>query len=120
MPISTATPKNGARQLIEPSTAPTSGPTDNPMPSAASYSVTAFSAPPRATAMIAASAVAMNKALPRPQPARQPTRAATESDVPASAENTMITTRPIISVVRPPNLLEAKDVTSMATAVTSR
>jgi hypothetical protein len=36
MVISTATPKNGPRQLIAPSSPPSSGPTEIPRPSAAS------------------------------------------------------------------------------------
>ncbi len=94
MPISTATPKNGPRQLMLPSSPPSSGPVAMPTPSAVSYSTIAPAKPPLAEPTMTASEVAMNSALPRPQPARKPTMPSMLPDVPASAENTTIRTSP--------------------------
>ena len=66
-----------------------------------------------------ASAVAMNSALPRPQPARKPTIAPMVSEEPASAENTMIRTRPHSSVRFAPIRLETTPVISIATPITA-
>jgi hypothetical protein len=71
--INADTPKNGPRHEIEPSTPPTKGPTAIPKPSDASYRMIAWATDPRAEFTMVASAVAMNKALPRPHSARQPT-----------------------------------------------
>ena len=66
-----------------------------------------------------ASAVAMKSALPRPQPARKPMTAPTESDEPASAAKTMMSTRPTSSVRLAPIRLETTPVTSIATPMTA-
>ena len=66
-----------------------------------------------------ASAVAMKRALPRPQPARKPTIAPTVLDDPASAEKTMISTRPESSVRLAPMRLETTPVISIATPMTA-
>jgi hypothetical protein len=66
MNISAATPKNGPRQLMLPSSPPSSGPTAMPRPSAVSYRMIAPAKPPLAEATMTARLVAMNRALPRP------------------------------------------------------
>ena len=66
-----------------------------------------------------ASAVAMNSALPRPQPARKPTMAPIDVGEPASAEKTMISTRPASRVRLAPIRLETTPVTSIATPMTA-
>ncbi len=76
--------------------------------------------PPLAELTITASEVAMNSALPSPQPARKPTMPPMLSDEPASAANTTMRTRPVISVRLAPIRLDTQPVTSMATAVTTR
>ncbi len=68
MAIRAATPKNGPRQLMLPSTPPTSGPMAMPRPRAVSYRTMAPANPPLAEATITASEVAMNRALPTPRP----------------------------------------------------
>ena len=65
-----------------------------PRPRAASNRMTAWAVEPRAEMTIVARAVAMKRALPKPQPARKPTMAPIESDAPASAEKTMIRASP--------------------------
>ncbi len=120
MPISTATPKNGPRQLMLPSSPPSSGPVAMPTPSAVSYSTIAPAKPPLAEPTMTASEVAMNSALPRPQPARKPTMPSMLPDVPASAENTTIRISPLISVHLAPIRLDTQPVTSIITAVTTR
>ena len=119
MSMSTETPRNGARQVIEPSAPPSSGPAAMPRPRAASNRMIAWAVEPRAETTMVASAVAMNSALPRPQPARKPTMAPMESESPASAENTMISARPTISVFLAPIRLETTPVISMATPMTA-
>src|SRR4051794_21036937 len=84
MDMSTATPKNGPRQLIPPSNPPSNGPTEIPSPNAASYRMTAFSVPALETSTITARAVAINKAFPNPQPALKPTMPEMPSADPAS------------------------------------
>ena len=118
--ISTATPKNGPRQLMLPSSPPSSGPTAMPRPSAVSYRMIAPAKPPLADATMTARLVAMNSALPRPQPARKSTIPPIEPEVPASAANTTMRTRPMISVSFAPIRLDTQPTTSMATAVTTR
>ena len=117
--INADTPKNGPRHEIEPSTPPTSGPTAIPSPSAASYRMIACATDPRAELTMVASAVAMNKALPRPHSARQPTMPITVSDMPASPAPAMMTTRPSSSVRLGPIRLATTPVTSMATPITA-
>ena len=112
--ISTETPKNGARHECSPSRPPMSGPEAMPMPSAASKRMIACPVEPRADITMVASAVATNSALPRPQPARKPTIAPTEFEDPASAANTMISTRPESRVRLGPMRLETTPVTSIA------
>ena len=85
------------------------------MPSAASNRMIAWAVPPVADITIVASAVATKSALPSPQPARKPTTAPTLFDEPASAANTMISTRPDSSVRFGPIRLETTPVTSIAT-----
>ena len=68
MAMSTETPKNGPRQLISPSTPPSSGPIAMPTPRADSYGTMAPANPPLAEATMTASEVAMNSALPTPRP----------------------------------------------------
>ena len=75
----------------------------------------ACAVPPVADITIVASAVATKSALPRPQPARKATTLLTEFDEPASAANTMISTRPESSVRFGPIRLETTPVTSIAT-----
>jgi hypothetical protein len=53
--ISAVTPKNGPRQLIRPSSPPTSGPSAIPMPRAVSYKMMAPENPPAAAPTITAS-----------------------------------------------------------------
>ena len=118
--ISAATPKNGPRRLIEPSSPPSSGPSAMPTPSAVSYRMIAPAKPPVAELTITASEVAMNSALPRPQPARKPTMPSMEFAVPASAANATMSTRPAIRVRLAPRRLDTQPVTSIATAVTTR
>ncbi len=118
--ISTATPKNGPRQLMLPSRPPSSGPQAMPTPSAVSYKTIAPPKPPLAEPTMTASEVAMNSALPRPQPARKPTIWPMLPLAPAMAENTTIRIRPAISVRLAPSRLDTQPVTSMATAVTTR
>ncbi len=118
--ISTVTPKNGPRQLIAPSSPPTSGPSAMPTPSAVSYRMMAPANPPLAEATMTASEVAMNSALPRPQPARKPTISLMPLELPASALKITISTRPATSVRLAPIRVDTQPVTSMATAVTTR
>src|SRR5258705_7745849 len=118
--ISTATPKNGQRQLIPPSSPPSSGPTAMPSPSAVSYSTIAPANPPLAEATMTARLVATNNALPSPQPARNPTIPPIEFDVPTRAGNTTITKSPTTKVRFAPIRLETQPTTSIATAVTTR
>ena len=113
------TPKNGPRHEIEPSTPPTSGPTAMPSPSAASYRMIACATEPRAEFTMVASAVAMNKALPRPHSARQPTMPITVSDMPARPAPAMMTTRPSSSVRFGPIRLATTPVISIATPMTA-
>ena len=82
--------------------------------------IVASATDPEAEFTIVASAVAMNSALPRPQPARKPTIPLIEPDSPASAENTTMIARPVISVFFAPIRLETQLVPSIATAVTTR
>src|SRR3954447_16592219 len=96
--ISVATPKNGPRQLMAPSSPPSSGPTAMPRPSAVSYRMIAPAKPPLADATMTARLVAMNRALPSPQPARKPTIPPTVSVVPASAAKTTMRASPTTSV----------------------
>ncbi len=119
MVISTATPKNGARQEIEPSWPPTIGPMAMPSPRAASNRMIAWATEPRADITMVDRAVAMNRALPSPQPARKPTMAPMESDAPASAEKTMISTSPASRVRFAPMREETTPVISMATPITA-
>ncbi len=67
-----------------------------------------------------ASEVAMNSALPNPQPARKPTISPMLPLVPAIAENTTISTRPLTRVRLAPMRLDTQPVTSIAIAVTTR
>jgi hypothetical protein len=62
----------------------------------------------------------MKNALPSPQPARNPTMPLMLEAEPASALNTMIRTRPTISVRFAPMRLDTQPVTSIATAVITR
>ena len=64
-------------------------------------------------------AVAMNSALPSPQPARKPTMALTESEAPARAEKTMISTSPASRVRFAPMRVETTPVISIATPITA-
>ena len=64
--------------------------------------------------------VAMNRALPSPQPARNPTISPMLPLVPAIAENTTISTRPVTRVRLAPMRLDTQPVISIATAVTTR
>ena len=118
--ISAVTPKNGPRQLIAPSSPPTSGPSAMPTPSAVSYKMIAPANPPLAEATITASEVAMNSALPRPQPARKPTIWLMPPELPASALKITMRTRPATRVRLAPIRVDTQPVTSMATAVTTR
>src|ERR1700683_2911883 len=104
--ISTVTPKNGPRQLMPPSSPPTSGPSAMPMPSAVSYRMIAPWNPPEAAPTITASEVAMNRALPRPQPARKPMIPPMLPAAPAAALNATIRMRPATSVRLPPIRLD--------------
>ena len=117
--INADTPKNGPRHEIEPSTPPTKGPTAIPKPSDASYRMIAWATDPRAEFTMVASAVAMNKALPRPHSARQPTMPITVSDMPASPAPAMMTARPSSSVLLGPIRLATTPVTSIATPITA-
>jgi len=54
------------------------------------------------------------------QPARKPAIPPIESEVPASAANTTMMTRPITSVRLAPSRLDTQPTSSMATAVTTR
>ena len=76
--------------------------------------------PPRALETIAASEVAMNRALPSPHPARKATIPPIVSLVPASAAKITISTSPMIRVCLAPSRLETQLVTSIITAVTTR
>ncbi len=119
MPISTATPKNGARHEIEPSWPPTIGPIAMPMPRAASKRMIAWATEPLAETTMVERAVAMKSALPRPQPARKPTMAPTVSEAPARAEKTMISTSPRSSVRLAPMREDTTPVISIATPMTA-
>jgi hypothetical protein len=81
--------------------------------------MTAWATEPRADETMVARAVAMKRALPRPQRARHPTMPMTVSDDPASAAPAMMTTRPISSVRLAPMRLATAPVTSMATPITA-
>jgi hypothetical protein len=118
--IRTVTPKNGPRQLMAPSSPPSSGPSAMPTPSAVSYKMIAPAKPPLAEATMTARDVAMNSALPRPHPARNHTIWPIPAECPASALNTTISTRPPTSVRFAPMREDTQPVTSMATAVTTR
>ncbi len=85
---------------------PSSGPVAMPSPSAASNRMIAWAVEPRADITIVDRAVAMNSALPSPHPARNPTIWPIVSENPASALNTMISTRPSISVCLAPILVD--------------
>src|ERR1035438_8126137 len=78
--MSTVTPKNGPRQLIAPSSPPSSGPSAMPTPSAVSYRMIAPAKPPLAEATMTASEVAMNSAVPRAYPGRMPGQRAEHDD----------------------------------------
>ena len=117
--MSTATPKNGPRQLIPPNSPPMSGPSAMPTPRAVDKMM-APAKPPDAEPMITASEVAMNKALPSPHPARNPMIWLMVLDDPARALNTTMSVSPAIRVRLAPMRLETQPVTSMATAVTTR
>ena len=91
-----------------------SGPEAIPMPRAASNRMIACPVEPFEAITIVASAVATNSALPSPQPARNATMALTESDAPASAANTMISTSPESRVRLAPMRLDTTPVTSIA------
>ena len=118
--ISTAVPKNGPRQEMLPSAPPSSGPTAMPRPRAASYKITALSAPPLAAPTMVASAVEMNRALPEPHPARKPMIMPTLSEAPASAAKITIRARPTSRVRLAPIRLDTKLVKNIASPVTSR
>ena len=79
----------------------------------------AFATPPLAAPTMVASAVAMNRALPRPQPARKPTIWPMVFDAPARAANTTIRASPACMVRFDPTRLEITPVTSMVTPVTA-
>ncbi len=74
---------------------------------------------PRAEETMAASAVAMNSALPSPHSARNPTMPATLSCMPASPAPTTMITRPSSSVRLAPIRLDTQPVISMATPMTA-
>ena len=76
--------------------------------------------PPDAAPTIVASAVEMNRALPRPQPARKPMMASTLPDRAHSSANTTMSPRPISSVAFVPIREEIQLVKSIATPVTTR
>jgi hypothetical protein len=118
--MSTVTPKNGPRQLTEPSRPPIRGPIAMPRPSAASYRMMAEAVPPDAAPTIVARAVEMNRALPRPQPARNPMISHTSPLVAASRANRTISARPIIRVFFAPSRLDTQLVKNMAMPVTAR
>jgi hypothetical protein len=118
MLISTATPKNGPRQLMPPSSPPTSGPSEMPRPSAASYSTTAPATPPAAEPTITDRAVAMKSAFPRPQPARRPTIAPMLFEAPAAALKAMM--RPATSVRLAPMRLATTLETSIEMPVNAK
>ena len=90
-----------------------------PRPSAASYRMIAWATEPRAEDTIAASAVAMNSALPSPHTARKPTMPATLSCIPASADPITMITRPSSRVRLAPIRLDTQPVISMATPITA-
>src|SRR5699024_9288784 len=66
--ISTAVPRNGARQEMVPSVPPTSGPSAIPKPTAASYKMIAEVDPPDEAPTMPASAIVTNSALPNLHP----------------------------------------------------
>ena len=74
---------------------------------------------PRADSTIVDRAVAMNSALPRPHPARKPTMPPMVSEEPASAENTMISARPVSRVRFAPIRDDTTPVISIATPITA-
>ncbi|MNP34198.1 hypothetical protein D3C76_1274740 [compost metagenome] len=119
MTISPATPRNGPRQEMAPSHPPTSGPTEMPRPTAASYKMTALAVPLPDKVTMADKAVATNKALPSPQPPRSPMIVHTSPAMPPSAENTAITMMPASRVHLMPMREEIAPVISMATAITA-
>ena len=86
-----------------------------PRPKAASKKITAWPTLPAEATTIVDRAVATKSALPRPQPARKPTIAPMLSDIPASAEKTMIRVRPAMRVRLAPMREEMKPATSIAT-----
>ena len=118
--IKVVTPKNGPRQLTEPSRPPTRGPTAMPRPSAASYRMIAEAVPPDAAPTMVASAVEMKSALPRPHPARKSMMLYTLFDVAARTEKTTIRASPMSRVRFAPMRLETQLVKNMATPVTAR
>jgi len=115
-----AVPKKGARQLTSPSAPPTSGPTAIPTPSAASYRMMALPVLPLAADTMVASAVEMNRALPRPHPARNPMIWLTVSEEPASAANTTMRPSPASSVRFAPRRDDTQLVKNIATPVMNR
>ena len=80
----------------------------------------ALSTPPLAAPTMVASAVEMNKALPKPQPARNPMIISTESDSPAAAAKITISASPISNVRFAPIRLETKLVKNIASPVITR
>jgi hypothetical protein len=118
--MSTAVPKNGPRQLIEPSAPPSSGPTAMPRPRAASYRMIALEVPPDAAPTIVASAVEMKSAFPSPHPPRKPMMDSTFWLSPAAAAKITMSASPISSVFFAPMRLETQLVKNIATPVTSR
>ena len=91
-----------------------------PTPIAASYRITAWPACPASAPTMAASAVEINSALPRPQPVRNPTIASTEPAAPDRAEKATISAKPINRVVLTPTREEMNALKNMASAVISR
>lgn len=91
-----------------------------PRPSAASYRTIAALLPPEAAPTMVASAVEMNRALPRPQPARNPITASTLPLKAHSSANTTISASPMSRVAFAPMRLEIQLVTSIARPVTNR
>jgi len=90
-----------------------------PRPSEASNRMTAWDVEPRADSTMVDRAVAMNRALPRPQPARKPTMAPMVSEDPARAAKTTISARPSSSVRLAPIRDETTPVRSIVTPITA-
>ena len=76
--------------------------------------------PPLAAPTIAASAVAMKRALPSPQTPRKDTISAIDPDAPAAALKATIRSRPAISVRFAPILLDTQPVMSIETPVIAK